>query len=851
MIQALFIVIKPLYYLLLYSKNTPLKFDPYKIDLPVTDVITDVKKHLQSENTLIVNAPPGAGKSTLLPLALMNENWLEGQKLIMLEPRRLAARTIAERMAQLLEEKVGESIGYRIRFDNKVGPNTKIEVVTEGILTRMLQSDNALEGVGMIIFDEFHERSLFADVALALSRESQQVLRPDLRLMIMSATLDMPKLTSLLDCSSIVSEGRMFPVEIIYAGEIDLYSIAEMTASTVLKALKEQSGDVLVFLPGEGEIKKCAQLLKSASDGVQIHLLYGQLNAARQYAAIMPDKQGRRKVVLATSIAETSLTIEGINVVVDCGFGRTLRFNPSTGLSSLETIEISKDSADQRAGRAGRLAPGVCYRLWNKAIHERKAEHRRPEIEEADLASLVLDMAQWGVADISRLCWLSHPPKGHIKQASELLHQLDALDDNKLTVHGKAIHRLPCHPRIAHMLIMAETEGLSSLACDIAALLEERDPLSREDGIDINKRIEALRRMRQGALKSRKLSRIEQIAAQYRRLLNVDFDNSPVDPFETGLVLVFAYPERIAHAKRGNNAQFKLANGNIAAAGKNDDLAYESWLSVAHMNASDKVGKIFLASPLNPQDLASMVKTLERVNWDTKRGGFSAVKEMRIGHIVLQSRPLQEYDSELKIKAICKAIEKEGEWLLDFNEGVKQWQNRVLSVRKWTKDKCWPDVSTQELLASNYDWISPYLNQVKKPEDLKRIKLHEVLKHRLSFELQSQLDALAPERIKVPSGSMIKLKYTENGDVPVLAVRLQEVFGLEDTPTVCNRQVKVLMHLLSPGFKPVQITGDLKSFWKNAYFEVRKELRSRYPKHEWPEDPSKAEPIRGVKQRRQ
>ncbi len=813
-------------------------------------MISDVRNQLITDNTLIVNAPPGAGKSTLLPLALLNEGWLQGQKIIMLEPRRLAARTIAERMAQLLNEKVGESIGYRIRFDNKVGPDTKIEVVTEGILTRMLQSDNALEGIGLVIFDEFHERSLFADLALALSRECQEVLRPDLRLMIMSATLDMPQLTSLLSSKSVVSKGRMFPVETIYAGEIDVFSIAEMTARVVDKAVKEQEGDILVFLPGEGEIKNCAKLLKHLDKKVQIHLLYGQLNASRQYAAIMPDKQGRRKIVLATSIAETSLTIEGVKVVVDCGFGRTMRFNPGTGLSRLETIEISKDSADQRAGRAGRLAPGVCYRLWNKALHERKQEHRKPEIEEADLASLVLDLAQWGVDDINRLSWLSNPPKGHLAQANELLEQLDAINNKKITEHGKALHRLPCHPRIAHMLLLAEEEGLSSLATDVAALLEERDPLGREEGIDINKRIEALRRMRMGNIKSRSLSRIEKIAAQYRKLLNVEEDNSAVDPFETGLVLVFAYPERIAHAKRGNNAQFKLANGNIAAAGKNDDLAYESWLSVAHLNASDKVGKIFLASPLNPKDLAPMVKSLDRVSWDTKKGGFIALKELRIGHIVLQSNPLQNYDPDLKIKAICKAIEKEGEWLLNFNEEVKQWQYRVLSLRKWCKDMNWPDVSTAQLLATNDEWLSTYLTSVKKPDDLKKINIKEVLQHHLSFDLQKQLEILAPEKIKVPSGSYIKLKYSETGETPVLAARLQEVFGMQDTPTVNKGQIKVLMHLLSPGFKPVQITGDLNSFWANAYFEVRKELRTRYPKHEWPENPMEAQAIRGVKRRK-
>jgi len=824
-------------------------FDPYRIDLPITEVINNVKTHLTDGNTLIVNAPPGAGKSTLLPLAVMDEPWLNGQKIIMLEPRRLAAKTIAMRMAELLNEKVGQSVGYRIRFDNCIGPNTRLEVVTEGILTRMLQSDNALEGVGLVIFDEFHERSLFADVALALSRETQQVLRPDLRILIMSATLDMPQLTTLLGAPSVVSQGRQFPVEIIHEGENDVKMLPELTARVVSKAVKEQEGDILVFLPGEGEIRACETLLKRVHKTLSIHPLFGQLPPNKQHAAIMPHRDGKRKIILATSIAETSLTIEGVKVVVDCGFSRTLKFNPNSGLSRLETLDITIDSADQRAGRAGRLGPGVCYRMWSKGTHNRLQEHRSPEIVEADLASLVLEMAQWGVEDINSLTWLTPPPKGHVAQAADLLHQLEALDNNRITTHGKAIHQLPCHPRLAHMLLMAQEEDLSALACDVAAFLEERDPLGKEAGIDLNTRIEALRRFRSGSLKNKKIARIAKIAEQYRRILNIEEENTAVDPYETGLLLVFAFPERIAHAKPGNNAQFKLANGSIAAAGHHDDLAHEAWLAIANLNARDGVGKIFMASPLNPQDLAPMVKTVESVNWDTKHGGFKALSELRIGTIVLQSKPLHNYDEELKIIAISEAIKKEGAWLLNFNEEVKQWQNRVLSLRHWDKSQCWPDVRTETLLHTNMKWLSPYLSQIKKPGDLKKIDLKKVLQHHLDFELQQQLDQLAPERIAVPSGSHIKLNYQSNGDAPILAVRLQEVFGLVSTPRVNNGQVHVLMHLLSPGFKPVQITNDLTSFWDNAYFEVKKELKARYPKHYWPDNPFEAEPLRGVKRK--
>lgn len=826
---------------------TSLNFNPKQIDLPVVDILDELQQELQQNNTLIVNAPPGAGKSTLVPLALLEFIEQTGQKIIMLEPRRLAARTIAERMASLLGEQVGETVGYRIRFENRVGPDTKIEVVTEGILTRMLHADNSLEGVGLVIFDEFHERSIHADVALALCREAQQILRTDLKILVMSATLNLPQLSELLQAPVLRSEGRMFPVDVIYGEESDLRLLPELTAQQVIRALREQEGDVLVFLPGEGEIRKCEGFLTAEKLGVEIHPLFGMLPKNKQLAAIFPDKHGRRKVILATSIAETSLTIEGVRVVVDCGYSRTARFDTKTGLSRLETVQISKDSADQRAGRAGRLGPGVCYRMWPKSKHSQLPDHLKPEILEADLADLVLDLAQWGVMDPGQLCWLTPPPKGALAHASDLLHQLEALENGRITDLGKELHRLPCHPRIAHMLVLAKRDGQEALATDLAALLEERDPLGRDAGTDVNLRIEVLRRQRAEGRLGKKMKRIEQVAESYRRIIASQESNEAVDPYATGLLLVYAYPERIAHARPGNNAQFQLSNGSIAAAGRHDDLAHESWLAVAHMNARDGVGTIFLASPLNPTDLAPLVKQREVINWESKRGGLSARQELRIGSIVLQSKPLEDPDPELLQQAICDAVRKEGEKLLDFNEDVQQWQNRVLSLRKWNPAEEWPDVSTNALLQRNEQWLSPYLNSVRKADDLKKIKLKEVLQYQLEIDQQSALDRLAPEKIKVPSGSAIKLKYEANGAPPVLAVRLQEVFGLGDTPTVNRGKVKVLMHLLSPGFKPVQVTADLKSFWDNTYFEVKKELKRRYPKHAWPEDPWTEQAIRGVK----
>ncbi len=823
-----------------------MSFDPTTFNLPIVDIISQVKESLARENTLIVNAPPGAGKSTLLPLALKDEKWLAGQKILMLEPRRLAARSIATRMASMLNDDVGKKIGYRIRFENRTSEQTQIEVLTEGILTRMIHSDNALEGVGMVIFDEFHERSLHADVALALCREVQQVLRPDLRIMIMSATLDMEKLPELMKAPVAVSQGKQYPVDLIYTGEQDLMMLPEMAARTILRASRENEGDILAFFPGEGEIRKCEELLKKELTDFSIHPLYGQLPQSQQLAAIMPDKTGRRKVVLATSIAETSLTIEGIKVVVDTGFGRTSKFDPRSGLSRLETVQISKDSADQRAGRAGRLSAGTCYRMWSKATNERLETHRTPEILEADLANLVLDMAQWGIMDVKQLTWLTPPPKGALAQASDTLHELEALNHGKITDHGKKIHQLPCHPRLAHMLLLASNSEKLPLATDLAAVLEERDPLPREAGIDITLRIEALRRSRENGGQGRQFGRIEKVAESYRRIFDVEVDNGAFDPYEAGLLLAYVYPERIANARPGNNAQFQLANGKYAMAGHRDDLAHEPWLAVAHLDAREGTGKIFMAAPLNPKDLAPMVKEKEVVTWDTRKGGLIASLDLRIGSIVLRSKPLPSPDKSQLMDAISEAIKKEGEALLNLDEKFSQWQNRVMCLKKWNTDQNWPEVSTQALLMNNKEWLAPYLAGVKKPENLKKIDVSEVLQHALDWDLQQALNKLAPTTLEVPSGTNIKIHYLGNGEAPIMAVRLQEVFGLSETPKVNNGRTPVVLHLLSPGYKPVQVTTDLRSFWDNTYFEVKKDLKRRYPKHSWPDDPWTAVAVRGV-----
>ncbi|PWJ38466.1 ATP-dependent helicase HrpB [Sediminitomix flava] len=825
-------------------------FDFASIDLPVKDIIPEVKNHLENEQTLIIKAPPGAGKSTLLPLALLEQSWLGNKKILMLEPRRLAAKSIAARMADLLGEEVGQTVGYRIRFETKVSSETKIEVLTEGILTRMLHNDNALENIGLIIFDEFHERSLNADVALALSRESQQVLRPDLKLLIMSATLDMKHLSTMLNAKVVESEGRQYPVAIHHLEDTDPYLIPELTANAIIRAVKKHEGDVLAFLPGQGEIMRCEGILRNELPDFKIHPLFGQLPQGKQRAAILPNREGKRKVVLSTSIAETSLTIEGIKIVVDSGFGRHSEFDPQSALTRLKTHRISRDSADQRAGRAGRLSEGVCYRLWNPVTNSRLDEHRMPEIEQADLASLVLDMAEWGIRNPEDLTWLTPPPKGSVSQAKELLHSLDALEHGNITEHGKELHQLPTHPRIAHMLVYAEENDLLALATDLAALLEERDPLGKEHGTDINERIEALRRYRKEKGKGKRFAHIEKIANSYRKLFKIEAENNYVDAYETGILLAHAYPERIACARPGNNAQFQLSNGKIAFIGHKDDLAHEPWLAVASIDARDEMGKIFLASPLDPKDLAPMVKQKEVITWDYRDGELIASNDLRIGNIVLKSTPIHHPDESLRQQAICDAIKKDGERLLDFNKDVQQWQSRILSLRHWNPEQHWPDVSTASLLVDCEKWISPYINKVKNADDLKKLNLLEILQHSLDWEFQEKLEKLAPSKIKVPSGSNIKIQYDEKGNPPILAVRLQEVFGLEATPMINNGKNGVLMHLLSPGFKVVQITADLRSFWENTYFEVKKEMKRRYPKHSWPDDPTDAEAVRGVKRKK-
>lgn len=814
--------------------------------LPIQEVVPEVKKLLGEQGTLILHAPPGAGKSTLLPLLLMDEPWLANKKILMLEPRRLAASSIAHRMAELLGEQVGERVGYRIRFDTRISPKTKIEVITEGILSRMIQQDNALEDIGLVIFDEFHERSIHADLGLALCREIQQILRPDLRILLMSATLETEALSNLLSAPVVTSLGKQYPVKVIYSGESDPYLIPEICSQATSKALLETQGDLLVFLPGQGEIKKAAESLKRKHSEVAVYELYGQLPHAQQQAALLPHPTGKRKIVLATSIAETSLTIEGIQIVIDSGFTRSSKFDPKSGLSRLTTLPITKDAADQRAGRAGRLMPGTCYRLWSSASQYNLLPFRTPEILETDLTPLVLELTKWGTKDIHSLTWLTPPPLGSVQQAMETLEDIGAIDSGNITAHGEAIYELPCHPRIAHMLLKGKELFTPALATDLAAILEEKDPLDHAPSLDVTLRVEFLRRNRRDKMNKWAVEKIEKVAQVYRKLLQVSPENDPVYPYAVGLLLAYAYPERIASSKPGN--KFQLANGKLAAMDYKDDLAHQPWLAIAHMDAREKLGKIFSAAPLNPKDLKPMIKRREKISWETKQGGLIMQEEWRIGQLVLQRTPLKAPDKSTQLAVILRAIKNEGHYLLNFNDEVKNWQNRVNCLRQWNPDQGWPDVSTSMLLSNCEDWLTLYLDNVKSVEDLKKINLIEVLENSLTYELIQLLPKLAPKYLEVPSGSKIGITYQET-EPPILAARLQELFGLMETPSVNLGKVPLLIHLLSPGFKPVQVTADLKSFWNNAYHEVKKEMKRRYPKHYWPEDPLVAEAVRGVRRK--
>ncbi|SDQ35964.1 ATP-dependent helicase HrpB [Pseudomonas sp. UC 17F4] len=838
--------------------------------LPIDAALPALRAALSQRHEAVLEAPPGAGKTTRVPLALLDEPWLAGQRILMLEPRRLAARAAAERLASELGEQVGQTVGYRIRLDSKVGPNTRIEVVTEGILTRRLQADPALDGVGLLIFDEFHERSLDADLALALSLNGRELLRddPPLKILLMSATLEGERLSSLLDDAPVVSsEGRMYPVDIRWSRPFQAGEFIEpRVVDTVLQAISDESGSVLVFLPGQAEIRRVHQSLQEALGerrDILLCPLHGELDLNAQRAAIDTPAAGLRKVVLATNIAETSLTIDGVRVVVDAGLARVPRFDPGSGMTRLDTQRISRASATQRAGRAGRLEPGVCYRLWSEAQHEQLAAYGAAEILQADLAGLALQLSRWGVTP-EQLRWLDQPPAAAYGQALELLQRLGAFkadSPDSLSAHGQAMAELPAHPRIAHLLLRGQDLGLADMACDVAALLGERDIL-RGGGADLHSRLALLSgetRAAKGAQGG--VQRARQLARQYRGYLRGNATAAVADPEHSrwlGALLALAYPDRVAQQRRAGGAEYRLANGRAALFGEADALMKHSWLVIADLGSrqGQREERIYLAADFDPAlfdgVLAEQVRSLDILDWDERENVLRAERQRKVGELVLSREPLTGLDEDARARALLELVRRKGLELLSWTPELRQWQARVALLRQLDLasrgESEWPDLGDAALLANLSEWLQPYLGKVTRLSHFAQLDLASILRNLLPWPLPQRLDEQAPVHLSVPSGSNIRLDYSETP--PILAVRLQELFGLAETPRIAQGRQQVLLHLLSPARRPVQVTQDLANFWRSTYAEVKKDLKGRYPKHYWPDDPLVAEATARAKPRK-
>ncbi|MES2305133.1 MAG: ATP-dependent helicase HrpB [Gemmatimonadota bacterium] len=834
------------------------------MSLPINAVLPEILTTLAASTAAVLVAPPGAGKTTGVPLALLDAPWLAGRRILVLEPRRLAARAAAMRMAFLLGERVGETVGYRIRLEHRVGPRTRVEVVTEGILTRRLQDDPGLEGVGAVLFDEFHERSLAADTGLALTLASRALLRDDLRILVMSATLDGDAVATLLDHAPVIrSEGRAYPVQTQHRTPAPHARIEGHVAQVVREALATEAGSVLVFLPGAGEIRRVEGML---ADGlppdVSLHPLHGSLPPAQQDAAIAPAAAGKRKVVLATSIAETSLTIEGIRVVVDSGLMRIPRFSPRTGMTRLETMRVSRAAADQRRGRAGRLESGSCWRCWSGAEDAGLVPYTRAEILDADLAPLALELAAAGFADPADLQWLDPPPAAAFAQGRELLTLLGALDaEGRLTSHGRAMATLGTHPRLAHLLLRAREHGAASgrRAAQLAALLEERDILRGAGGppaSDVTLRLDLLERQGGAAavgaatVDRQGLSKVRELAAEWCRRLDLPPHGSGHDADDAGLLLALAYPDRVAQ-RRETGGRFLLRNGRGATLPAGDPLAQSAWLVAAQVDDAGREGRILLAAALDPGELIAsageQVTTTDEIRWDDGTQAVQSRRRTTLGALVFADKALASPDPELVRAALLDGIRRSGIDALPWRADATAVRQRLAFAH--ALDTGWPDVSELVLLGSLDEWLAPHLAGIRKLDDLARVDLGAALLDLLGWEQRRVLDAIAPVRIEVPSGSQIAVDYSDPS-APVLAVRLQEMFGLSTTPTVGNGRVPLMLHLLSPAGRPMQVTRDLASFWASGYFDVRKDLRGRYPKHHWPENPLEAPAVRGIKRRR-
>jgi ATP-dependent helicase HrpB len=822
---------------------------------------------LATHNRVILEAPPGAGKSTLVPLALLDCSWRERRRIVVLEPRRVAARAVARRMAWLLGEDVGGRVGYRTRLDTRTGPDTVIEVVTEGVLTRMLQHDPALEDVACVLFDEFHERSLQADLGLALCLDVQRHLRDSLRLLLMSATLDGARFAQLLGGAAVLrSAGRMFGVDTRHApppGPTSRPGALERWAATVtLRAVTQSPGDVLVFMPGAAEIRRCQRLLEESPSVAEFRLrpLFGDLTAEEQDAALRPDPDGRRKIVIATNIAETSLTIEGVRIVVDSGLERRSRFDPTSGMSRLETLRISSASAEQRRGRAGRTAPGVCYRLWSESIEAALPAHAAPEIAEADLAPLALDLACWGCTDPLQLTWPDPPPPAHLAQARDLLERLEAIDgQGRITTLGRQMAGFGLHPRLAHMMLRSREHGSIEVASLLAALLGERDiirPTGGEANPDLRVRLQllqgeapppgqrvdrpALRRVQESA------RRIARGAARTRQPVASATDGDPA-----GVLLAYAYPDRIGRARAADGGRYLLSGGRGAAFAQPTALARHEFIVAAELDAGDDEARIRLAAPITRDDLeqhfATSIVEERRVAWDPRTEAVVARRQRKLGQLVLTDEPLQDADETEMRSALLAGIRAMGLGCLRWSAAALQLRARLDFARQHDRKNpgCWPDVSDAGLLDGLEDWLGPWLTGISRREQLARLDPARALASLLDWKCAQRLDEFAPASLMVPSGSRVSLDYS--GAAPILSVRLQEVFGMKESPRIADGRVAVTLQLLSPARRPVQLTRDLASFWSQGYPDVRKELRGRYPKHYWPEDPFTATATRRVR----
>jgi ATP-dependent helicase HrpB len=823
--------------------------------LPIDEVLSALRQALAVHDAVVLQAPPGAGKTTRVPLALLDEPWLTGRGILMLEPRRLAAGNAARYMAELLGEAVGERVGYAMRFERRVSRRTRIEVVTKGILTRRLQTDPGLEGVGLVIFDEFHERNLHSDLALALCRDAQQGLREDLRLLVMSATLDAEPLSRLLGGAPLItSTGRSHPLDIHYLDQNPQGPPGQWTAQALRRILPQTQGDVLVFLPGVADIRRCHEDLAEFAAASQVVLcpLYGDLPYAEQEKAILPARE--RKVVLATNIAETSLTIEGVRVVIDSGLERRPRFEPGSGLTRLETQRISAASAVQRAGRAGRLGPGVCQRLWSAATQGSLLPFTPAEIRQADLAELALDLARWGVRDAQSLAWLDPPPQGALAAAQALLRDLGALDvSGRVTQQGIAMSELGAHPRLANLMLRGQALGMAGLACDLAALLAERD-IFKEAGesrhaaaSDFLERLDILQRFRHQAGREvptntgyTALRQVLRAADQWCRRLKVQPGERPYDEEALGRLLIAAYPDRIAQQRTPGSDRYLLANGQGARLSRRSAVQAPAFLvAVDIFGAEHAESDIRLASGITremlEEECAEGLTWRREVCWDAREGRILAREMLTLGALVVQVRPVPMRGEE-QGRAIVDGVRALGLEALGWTAESRQFLARLRFVRRHDTDFNWPDVSPEILLETLDSWLGPYLSECRSRADLQRFDPLHAVQGLVDWSLRERLDQLAPTHLDVPSGSRIRLDYESEG-APVLAVKLQELFGLEETPRLAGGRVAVLIHLLSPARRPLAVTQDLRNFWNNVYPEVKKELSGRYPKHPWPADP--------------